>query len=73
MTAREAAILYYLCLVRLPQKATFVRMLQGLIDVAKVYFAGDPAARDRKIQAIRTAYARVGIALSADDRRLQAD
>lgn len=68
LTAREAAILYYLCLVRLPQRATFVRSLNGLLDVATVYFAGDPAARDRKLAAIRDAYAQVGITTDDESR-----
>lgn len=63
VTAREAAILYYLCLVRLPQRAGFARALRGLLDVATTYFAGDAAERERKLAAIRGAYKKVGITL----------
>lgn len=63
LTPREAAVLYYMCLMRLPQRATFARTLRGLIDVATVYFAGDAKAQARKLAAIRRAYARVGIEL----------
>lgn len=64
VTAREAAILYYLCLVRLPQRAGFARALRGLLDVATTYFAGDAAERDRKLAAIRAAYKKVGVTLA---------
>jgi Zn-dependent metalloprotease len=59
--SREAAVLYYLCLVRLPQRASFARTLRGLLDVATTYFAGDPELRARKLAAIEAAYAKVGI------------
>jgi len=61
LTTREAAVLYYLCLVRLPQRATFVRTLRGLLDVTRQYFRGDPALMERKVRAIEKAYAKVGI------------
>ena len=58
---RDAATLYYLCLVRLTPRATFREARQELRDVTKTYFAGDPDVRDRKIAAIQSAYAEVGI------------
>lgn len=61
LTSREAAVLYYLCLVRLPQRATFARTLRGLLDVAQQYFRGDKAVLARKLRAIEAAYAKVGI------------
>lgn len=63
LSSREVAILYYLCLVRLPQRGSFARTLRGLLDVATTYFAGDPPGRERKLAAIRGAYAKVGITL----------
>jgi bacillolysin len=60
-TPRDVAVLYYLCLIRLGSLATFVDVLGELVDVAAVYYAGDDAERQRKIAAIRNAYARVGI------------
>ena len=65
LTTREVAVLYYLCLVRLPQRPTFTRTLRGLLDVAAQYFVGDPAMQARKLAAIEAAYARVGITLEA--------
>jgi len=61
ISPREAAILYYMCLLRLPQRASFVRTLRGLVDVARSYFP--PAERERKVAAIEAAYGRVGISL----------
>lgn len=60
-TPREVAILYYLCLVRLPQRATFKRTLRVLLDVATTYYSIDEAERNRKLRAIERAYAKVGI------------
>jgi Zn-dependent metalloprotease len=57
----EAVVLYYLCMVRLYSLATFQEALRVLTDVAKTYFAGNPALRDRKVAAITSAYAAVGI------------
>jgi bacillolysin len=67
VTPREAAMLYYMCLMRLPQRATFARTLRGLLDVAKTYFAGDPIVQARKLAAIEKAYAKVGIVLEVED------
>lgn len=64
LTAREAAILYYLTLVRLPQRPTFERVLRGLLDVATTYYAMDADERERKLAAIRKAYESVGITAS---------
>lgn len=61
LTTREVAVLYYLCLVRLPQRATFARTLRGLLDAARQYFKGDAALMGRKLRAIEAAYAKVGI------------
>jgi bacillolysin len=61
LTARDVSYLYYLTLTRLAPMATFSDALQGLIDVARTYYAGDEAERRRKIDAIRAAYAAVGI------------
>jgi bacillolysin len=63
LTAREVAVLYYLCLVRLPQRPTFARVLRGLLDVATTYFKGDKQLCARKLSAIERAYSRVGITL----------
>jgi Zn-dependent metalloprotease len=58
---REVAILYYLTLTRLDKLADFAKTLQGLVDVASTFYAGDPALREKKVAAIKTAYAAVGI------------
>ena len=58
---REVAILYYLTLTRLPKRATFSKALQTLTDVARTYFGGNPEAMEGKVDAIRAAYAAVGI------------
>jgi bacillolysin/neutral peptidase B len=57
----EAAELFYLCLSRLSSRATFSDALQGLVDVAAVYYAGDEAKQGDRIQAIKDAYGKVGI------------
>ncbi|HRI66686.1 MAG TPA: M4 family metallopeptidase [Polyangium sp.] len=57
----EVAILYYLCLVRLPQKATFRRTLRVLLDVATTFYAVDEAECNRKLSALEKAYQKVGI------------
>jgi bacillolysin/neutral peptidase B len=62
-TTREVAVLYYLALCRLNSLAAFSDALEALVDVAKVYFAGDEEERDAKITAIKDAYQRVGIIL----------
>lgn len=59
-TARETAVLYYLCLTRLNSRATFSKVLQILIDVASTYFP-DPAERAIKVKAIQEAYGMTGI------------
>jgi bacillolysin len=58
---REVAILYYLTLTRLDKLADFAKTLQVLVDVASTFYAGNPALRDKKIAAIKTAYAAAGI------------
>lgn len=60
-TPREVAVLYYLCLVRLPSRATFKRTLRVLLDVATTVYAINEADRDCKLRAIEKAYAKVGI------------
>jgi len=62
LTVTEAAVLYYLCMVRLTPLATFHEALDVLQDTAKTYFSGDPEVCDRKVAAIATAYEAVGIA-----------
>lgn len=63
LTPRDAAILYYMCLMRLPQAATFTKALAVLLDVAAMHYSGDAALAKRKCAAIRKAYAKVGIEL----------
>jgi bacillolysin/neutral peptidase B len=60
-TPREVAILYYLCLCRLNDGATFSDVLETLVDVAAVYYAGDDLERQTKIAQIKDAYQKVGI------------
>jgi Zn-dependent metalloprotease len=57
----EAAELYYLCLTRLSNIATFSDVLQELVDVATTYYAGNAVKRADRIKHIRDAYANVGI------------
>lgn len=59
--ARDVAVLYYLTLVRLGSLATFSDTLETLIEVAKVYYAGDAKERDKKTKHIKKAYKSVGI------------
>lgn len=58
---REAALLFYLCLSRLNSMATFGDTAETMVDVAKVFYMGDPDERDTKVAAIEAAYAAVGI------------
>ena len=58
---REVAILYYLVLTRLDKLADFRKIHQVLLDVASVVYAGDLPIRDKKIAALVSAYAAVGI------------
>lgn len=58
---REVAVLYYLCLSRLSSLATFSSVLETLVDVASVYYAGSQEERQRKIGHIRDSYLLVGI------------
>ena len=58
---REVAILYYLCLCRLPSLADFAKALQALVDVASSLYAGDPEEREEKVEHLKAAYAAVGI------------
>lgn len=60
-TPREVAVLYYLCLVRLPKRATFSRTLRVLLDVATTFYSIDEDERARKLRAIEAAYKKVGI------------
>ena len=62
-TPRDVAILYYYTLTDLGKLADFKKTLQVLITEAMTYYAGDEAERDRKIEAIKDAYAGVGIVL----------
>jgi bacillolysin/neutral peptidase B len=57
----EAAELFYLTLSRLSNLATFSDTLDALIEVAAVYYAGNPQKRDDRIQHIKSAYQKVGI------------
>jgi bacillolysin len=61
-TPGEIAVLYYLSLIRLNGRATFSDVLETLMDVATVYYAGDDLEREKKIAKIKDAYQKVGIA-----------
>ncbi|MGZ4864559.1 MAG: M4 family metallopeptidase [Halobacteriota archaeon] len=60
-TPKEAAVLYYYCLMKLNSQATFSDVLETLQDVATVYYAGNDLEREKKITAIKDAYQKVGI------------
>lgn len=62
-TAREVAVLYYLCLCRLNRLAGFSDALESLVEVATVYWAGDAQERQAKVKQIQDAYGQVGITL----------
>ena len=59
-TPRQVAEMYYHCLLRLGELASFTQARHTLINVAGVYFAGDTQRKDR-LDAIRRAYDKVGI------------
>jgi Zn-dependent metalloprotease len=61
LTPREAAYLYYLCLVRLSSLATFADARNGLVDAASTLFTGDAAKRQAAVAAIQQSYRAVGI------------
>lgn len=63
-TPLDVAILYYQTLMRLDKLATFTQTLDTLLNVAGVYFAGDPQ-RSEKQAAVSKAYATVGITSGA--------
>ncbi len=60
-SAREAAVLYYLTLVRLNRLAQFTDVLTGLVSAAKTYYAAQREEADKKVEAICAAYCAVGI------------
>ena len=61
-TPNDVAVMYYYCLLSLNATATFQEALAALLDVAATVYAGDPPDRKAKrVQAIREAYAAVGI------------
>lgn len=60
-TSTEVALLYYLCLCRINELATFSDALEELVAVAKVHWSGDPQECNEKISYIKDAYQRVGI------------
>ncbi|MEO6027709.1 MAG: M4 family metallopeptidase [Candidatus Binatia bacterium] len=61
-TPEDVAILYYLTLQRLGKLAKFVDVRRTLIDVAHIYYAAlSTGDRQRKVDAIGSAYTRVGI------------
>jgi bacillolysin len=57
----DVARIYYWCLQRLNDRATFATVLAELVDVTSSLYAGDPVALDRAVTAIKKAYAAVGI------------
>ena len=61
-TPREVSYLYYLGLTRLGRLDGFAETLQALVSVAMTYYGGDPTERDAKVDALRAAYRKVGIA-----------
>jgi Zn-dependent metalloprotease len=64
-SSRDVAVLYYLCLSRLGNMATFVDALQSLVEEAKTFYSGDPTGPDPKVNSILDAYKKVGIVLPA--------
>lgn len=60
-TPTETAILYYLCLNNLSSLATFQDALEGLVQAATTFFIRDAVKQTNCVNAIRAAYASVGI------------
>lgn len=60
-TAGKVAMLYYVCLCHLGRMAGFSDVLESLVDVAKVHWAGDERECKDKVKHIKDAYAKVGI------------
>ena len=58
---REVAVLYYLALQRLGKMADFTDVLKELVEVAGVYYSANKLERDRKTEAIKEAYKKVGV------------
>lgn len=65
LTPAEAAILFYLALGRLSSQAVFDDVLTGLLEVAEIYYAGDPGRSSAVAAALRDSYERVGIGVAA--------
>jgi neutral peptidase B len=59
-TVEDVSVLTYLGMARLAPRATFDDALQAVVDVAETYFGGRLDRKD-KVDAVRQAYARVGI------------
>lgn len=61
-TPNDVAVMYYLCLSRLPRTADFNRVRETLLDVTKTYFATQAATvQTARVKAIADAYTAVGI------------
>ncbi|MCA9695230.1 MAG: M4 family metallopeptidase, partial [Myxococcales bacterium] len=65
-TPRDVAVLYYLCLMRLPQAATFKKALRVLLDVTAMIYSGDAEDAERRVEVVRAAYEKVGITVDED-------
>jgi len=61
-TLNDVAVMYYLCLSRLPRTADFNRVRETLLDVTKTYFAAQAATvQTARVKAVADAYTAVGI------------
>jgi bacillolysin len=61
-TPQDVAILYYLCLMRLPRTADFDRCRRTLLDVTNTYYAAQGSLiQAAKVQGVKFAYTTVGI------------
>jgi Zn-dependent metalloprotease len=58
----EVALLLYLALDRLSSLAQFPDLLEAMLDVATIYYSGQPAVLADRTRVIRECYAAVGIA-----------
>ena len=61
LSVDEVATVMYLALAHLPKLATFADAREKAIEVAKVFFSGDPEQADRVETTIAAAYDSVGI------------
>ena len=61
LSVTDAAVLFYLTLIRLAPTADFTKAKGMMVNVAKTMYSGDAQIRERNITVIERAYENVGI------------